>query len=156
TYFIQMIPMSANTLYLGRNQAWLQKTWDQYLLDTGANQNPNGFQSQFETFIASWQARMPPHGSDINGTCLVPTLRRIENPHAFQFFGTNTMAKYWAYTNNRLGQVDTSYVADVPAYGVFKLPGGGYTFVAYNATGAAITAHFTQRKGANRVDLPVE
>ena len=41
TYFIHLIPMSANTLYVGRNQAWLQATWKQYLLDTGAQGNPN-------------------------------------------------------------------------------------------------------------------
>ena len=29
TYFIHLIPMSANTLYVGRNQAWLQATWQQ-------------------------------------------------------------------------------------------------------------------------------
>ena len=52
TYFIHLIPMSANTLYVGRNQAWLQATWKQYLLDTGAQGNPN-FQSKFETFIGS-------------------------------------------------------------------------------------------------------
>ena len=102
TYFIHLIPMSANTLYVGRNQAWLQATWKQYLLDTGAQGNPN-FQSPFETFIAAWQARMPASGEGINGTGLTPALTRIARQHAFQFFGTNTMAKYWAYTNFAAG-----------------------------------------------------
>ena len=30
------------------------------------------------------------------------------------------MAKYWVYTKSLLGQVDTSIVADTPAYGAFK------------------------------------
>ena len=40
TYLIQMIPMSASTLYFGRNQTWLNATWHQYLLDTDAREIP--------------------------------------------------------------------------------------------------------------------
>jgi hypothetical protein len=143
TYFIHLIPMSANTLYVGRNQAWLQATWQQYLLDTGALGNPN-FQSGNEVFIASWQARMAASGQGINGTGLTAALTRIAREHAFQFYGTNTMAKYWAYTNAQLGQVDTSIVADTPAYGVSK-DAGGNSFVAYNPTGQPITVTFKNR-----------
>ena len=145
TYFIHFLPMSANTLYMSRNQRWLKATWDQYLLDTGAGKNPS-FQSSFETFIGAWQARMPASGSGINGTGLTPALTRIARNHAFQFFGTNTMAKYWAYTNAVLGQVDTTIVADTPAYGVFKTSGSGNTFVAYNPTNSQITVNFKQRQ----------
>jgi hypothetical protein len=143
TYFIHLIPMSANTLYVSRNQTWLQATWQQYLLDTGAQGNPN-FQSNFETFIAAWQARMPAGGSGINGTGLNAALTRIARQHAFQFFGTNTMAKYWAYTNSLLGQVDTSIVADTPAYGVFK-DANSNRFVAYNPGDQAVTVTFRNR-----------
>ena len=145
TYFIHLIPMSANTLYFGRNQAWLQATWQQYLLDTGAQGNPN-FQSKFETFIAGWQARMPTSGQGINGTGLNAALTRIAREHTFQPYGTNTMAKYWAYTNAQLGQVDTSIVADTPAYGVFKDTGTSENrFVAYNPTNQGITVTFRNR-----------
>ena len=69
-YFIQLLPMSANTLYVSRNQTWLQATWQQYLLDTGAQGDPT-FKSAFEPFIAAWQARMPASGQQgINGTGL--------------------------------------------------------------------------------------
>ena len=143
TYFIHLIPMSANTLYVSRNQAWLQATWQQYLLDTGALGNPN-FQSGNEVFVASWQARMADSGQGINGTGLTAALTRIARQHAFQFYGTNTMAKYWAYTNALLGQVDTSIVADTPAYGVSK-DAGGNSFVAYNPTTQPITVTFKNR-----------
>ncbi len=144
TYFIHFLPMSANTLYVGRNQNWLQATWAQYLLDTGAQTNPD-FQSKFETFIAAWQARMPTSGSGINGTGLTAALTRIKREHFFQFFGTNTMAKHWAYTNALLGQVDTTIVADTPAYGAFKNASGN-SYVAYNPTHAPITVTFKQRQ----------
>src|SRR5262245_40554206 len=133
TYFIQMIPMSASTLYFGRNQNWLSATWQQYLLDTGANRD-TAFRSKNETFMAAWQALMPSRGEGINGTGLAAALERIAREHFFQPYGTNTMAKYWAYTNHLLGQVDTSVQADIPAYGVFRNT-AGRTFVAYNPTG---------------------
>ena len=144
TYFIHLIPMSANTLYVGRNQDWLQATWKQYLLDAGAQGNPD-FKSDFEVFMAAWQARMPTSGSGINGTGLNAALTRIAREHTFKFFGTNSMAKYWAYTNSLLGQVDTSIVADTPAYGAFKDAGGGSSFVAYNPTDQATTVNFKNR-----------
>ena len=141
TYFIHQIPMSASTLYFGRNQAWLQATWKQYLLDTGP-----GFQSLNENFMAAWQARMPAGDDlDINGTGLKPALMRIAREHPFQFYGTNTMAKYWAYTNSLLGQVDTSIVADISAYGVFKDSGANSSYVAYNPTNQPVTATFKDR-----------
>jgi hypothetical protein len=148
TYLIHTIPMSANTLYLGRNQQWLQATWQQYLLDTGVL-GPN-FQSVYETFVAALQARMPTSGQGINGTGLGASLTRIARQHAFQFFGTNTMAKYWAYTNALLGQVDTSVVADTPAYGVFK-EANSNRFVAYNPGDQAMTVTFRNRVSNNVV-----
>jgi hypothetical protein len=148
-YFIHQIPMSASTLYFGRNQAWLQATWKQYLLDTGAQGNPN-FQSANENFMAAWQARMPDSGQGLNGTGLVPALTRIARQHPFQFYGTNTMAKYWAYTNSLLGQVDTTIVANTPAYGAFKVGGNG-SYVAYNPTNQPITATFKNRATNNVV-----
>jgi hypothetical protein len=47
---------------------------------------------------------MPTSGQGINGTGLNAALMRIARQHAFQFYGTNTMANYWAYTNALLGQ----------------------------------------------------
>jgi hypothetical protein len=148
TYLIHTVPMSANSLYVGRNQQWLQATWQQYLLDTGvlgAN-----FQSAYETFVAALQARMPTSGQGITGTGLSAALTRIAREHAFFIGGTNTMAKYWAYTNSVLGQVDTSIVADTPAYGVFK-DANSNRFVAYNPGNQATTVTFRNRVTNNVV-----
>jgi hypothetical protein len=65
------------------------------------------------------------------------------------------MAKYWAYTNSLLGQPDTSIVADIPAYGVFK-DGANSSYVAYNPTNQSITATFKNRERNNVVaSVPV-
>ncbi len=140
TYFIHLIPMSANTLYVGRNQSWLKATWNQFLLDANAEGQLN--KSVFETFFASLQARLPDSASGINGTGLAPALERIATAHSFRPDGTNTTSKYWAYSNSLLGQIDTSVVANVPTYGVFTRAGGGTTYVAYNPTNAKITVIF--------------
>ena len=86
---------------------------------------------------------MPSSGQGINGTGLNAALERIARPHAFQAYGTNTMAKYWAYTNHLLGQVDTTVVADIPAYGAFRNADSGHTLVAYNPTDQEIEANFS-------------
>jgi hypothetical protein len=141
-YFIHTIPMSANTLYVSRNQDWLRATWQQYLLDTGGA----NFNGEVETFIAALQARLPASGQGITGTGLTAALQRLARVHTFKFYGTNAMAKYWAYTNAALGQVDTSIVADIPAFGVFKDAGTSENrFVAYNSTNQSITATFKNR-----------
>jgi hypothetical protein len=140
TYFIHALPMSANTLYVGRNQSWLKATWKQFLLDANAEGVLN--KSVFETFFASLQARLPDSGTTIDGTGLEPALKRIAKEHTFRPDGPNTTAKYWAYSNSLLGQVDTSVVADVPTYGVFTRAGSGPTYVAYNPTNAKITVTF--------------
>ena len=78
---------------------------------------------------------MPTSSQGINGTGLNAALMRIARQHAFQFYGTNTMANYWAYTNALLGQVDTSIVADIPVYGEFRETGTlGNRLAAYNPT----------------------
>jgi hypothetical protein len=147
-YFIHTLPMSANTLYVSRNQDWLRATWQQYLLDTGGA----NFNGATETFIAALQARLPASGQGITGTGLTAALQRLARDHTFKFFGTNAMAKYWAYTNAALGQVDTSIVADNPAYGVFKDASTSEShYVAYNPTNQPITATFRNRATNNPV-----
>ena len=150
TYSIQMTPLSANTLYLGRNHSWLKATWEQYLLDTGAEKNPN-IKADQENIIAAWQARMPASGSGINGTGLSAALERIAREHSFQQQATNTMAKHWAYTNALLGPVDTSIVANTPSYGVFNNGTQGYHLVAYNPSEQPISVKFTQRQTNSEV-----
>jgi hypothetical protein len=147
-YFIHVLPMSANTLYVGKNQDWLRATWQQYLLDTGGA----NFNGATETFIAALQARLPASGQGITGTGLAAALQRLARVHTFKFFGTNAMAKYWAYTNAALGQVDASIVADNPAYGVFKDASTSEShYVAYNPTNQSITATFRNRDTNNVV-----
>src|SRR5262249_36602130 len=117
--FIHHIPMSPSGLWQERPQSWLSPTLQAFLF--GAQDGKILNKTPFETFFADIQARLPDSDDQtINGTGLKPALLRIANPHIFVDYGTNTMAKYWAYTHSILGQIDPSVVASQPNYAVFS------------------------------------
>ena len=143
-YYIHAIPLSASSLYLGRNQAWLKATWSQYLLDMEAS----GIAiSGNEVVTSALQALLPDSGDTMVGTGLKPALLRLDNPHPFQFYTTDSMGKHWAYTQSLLGQVDDEILADVPSYGVFRNAAGRRSFVAYNPGNKAINVNFFDSSG---------
>jgi len=155
TYAIQNIPMSSAGLWQARNQQWLNSTWGQFLLDAAAQGDLN--KTADENIFAGIQARLAA-GSDtsINGTGLKPALERIANPHAFAPYATNTMAKYWAYTNSLLGQVDPSVRADQPDFAVFVNGSGQQTFAAYNPGTTPITITFYKDSdGSQLTSFPI-
>ena len=150
TYAIQNIPMSSTGLWQGRDQEWLNSTWTQFLLDAASLGDLN--KTADENIFADIQARLAA-GSDtsINGTGLKPALERIANPHAFAPYATNTMAKYWAYTNSLLGQLDPSVRADQPDFAVFVNGSGQQTFVAYNPGTTPMTITFYKDSDGTQV-----
>ena len=92
--------------------------------------------------VAGIQARLPDSGTSIDGAGLAAALQRINALHDDFPGATNSMGKFWAYTNSNLGQVDTTVVADTASYGVFK-NGSKRTLVAYNPTNSQIVVTFT-------------
>ena len=150
TYAIQLIPMSPTGLWQGRNQPWLNATWSQYLLDAEAQKVLN--KTANENIFADLQARLAA-GSDTStkGTGLKPALERIANPHIFAPYATDAMAKYWAYTNSLLGQLDPSVRADQPDFAVFVNGSGERTFVAYNPGTTQITITFYKDSDGSQI-----
>ena len=148
-YTIQQTPMSAFSLFIGRNQNWLRETWKQYLLDFGGG--PSG---PYEGIIAALQAQLPPSGTTINDTGLTGALARINQVHINFPGALNAMAKNWAYALAQLGQIDTGVVADTASYGVFN-KNGQRSYIAYNPTGSEITATFTNRATGAKTTLNV-
>jgi hypothetical protein len=83
---------------------------------------------------------------------------RINRTHVLFPGAVNHQGKHWAYTLNRLGQVDTSVVADAPNYGVFcsggtvaGCAGGTRTFVGHNPTTNTLTVTFRLADDGTRV-----
>jgi hypothetical protein len=144
TYTIQHIPMSPTGLWQGRNQQWLKATWQQFLLDWKALTTADpSYYSINENIFADMQARLPDSNIDsMDGTGLKPALLRITSNHHPAPYALNHAAKYWAYTNSLVGQVDTSVYADQPNYAVFAAGNSMQTFVAYNPGSTQITANF--------------
>ena len=138
SYTIQATPLSAFTLYLGRDQDWLAATWAQFVKEKSYDNAP----APYEVLVAGIQARLPDSGTSIDGAGLAAALQRINALHDNFPGATNSMGKFWAYTNSNLGQVDTTVVADTASYGVFK-NGSKRTFVAYNPTNSQIVVTFT-------------
>lgn len=155
TFAIQQIPLSAHTLYLERSPEWLATTWEQYLRETKAfTDGGNSLSGTYEVIISGMQARLPDKGTDVNGTGLIPALKRIEQPHIFFSGAVDTLGKYWAYTHSALGQLDATVVANQPYYAVFK-KGDTRTLVTYNPGSTAITTRFTEETTGNAIGSDV-
>jgi len=145
-YFIQQIPLSAFTLYIARSAAWLSATWKQLLLDVGWFGQASPKPSNFNDFFGAMQSLMPDKDVDgivINQQGLLGALTRINQPHNRHQGATLAVAKYWAYTNSLLGQLDASYTSNVPNFGAFS-KAGQCTFVAYNPGAAALSVTFSK------------
>ncbi|MEP7272110.1 MAG: hypothetical protein ABI882_11445 [Acidobacteriota bacterium] len=149
THIIQELPLSASSLYLGRNQKWLQTTWDQYVRESKGEAL-----SVYEVLVSGLQARLPGSGTTASDPGLTGALQRIQRSHNFFLGTTNAMGKYWAYSIAQLGQVDSGVVADTASYGVFK-KGNDRTYVAYNPTEAEITVTFTDLTSGAKTTLMV-
>lgn len=149
SYTIQAVPMNALTLWFGRDPVWLAATWDQLMREVDSyGTTPSGNDlSVYEVLMSSIQARLPdPGGStDIKSHGMTGALKRIARVHPFYEGSSNAQGKYWAYSLNQLGQVDTSIIADISSYGVFKKEGGNRVFVAYNHANEAKDVKFLEK-----------
>ncbi len=145
TYAVQLIPLSASSLFVGRSQDWLKNNWTEYLLDSGDwGTLPGG--SLDEVLISSLQARVMGSGTKITDPGPSGALARLNNTNlAFQPYATKAMGKDWAYAMLKLGQLDPSVVANTPSYAVFT-NGGQRTFIAYNASNTATSVKFVDTK----------
>lgn len=151
SFVIQMVPLSASHLYVGRNTQWLAEAWSQFTAE--AQLSPQEGQPQltpYENLIAGFQAQLPGTGSGLLDPGPTGALARIGRPHN-EFQGAiDAQAKHWAYGLNSLGILDSSVVADAPNFGVFcrngsgsGCQGGTRSFVAYNPSSTPVTVNFS-------------
>lgn len=138
SYTIQATPLSAPSLYLSRNQNWLSATWKQFVKEKNYDTAP----APYEVLEAGIQARLPEAGEGIDDAGLTGALLRINQVHDNFPGSTNSMGKFWAYTNAYLGTLDATVVANTASYGVFQ-KAGVRTYVAYNPTNAPMGVTFT-------------
>jgi hypothetical protein len=156
-YAINWLPISAQSLYLGRDQAYLESNWAQFVQDYNAQTPvPSGV---YQLLVAAYQSLLPDDGVGVNQPGPSNALLRIDpayNPAIIPpasdnlvnngYRGTTrTQALNWIYTLQELGQVDPTVIADTPSYAAF-IKDGQRTFVAYNPTDSvfAVTFHDAQ------------
>lgn len=142
---IHSLPLSASSLYLGRNQQWLSQVWAEFLRENQIDSKQTGY----EVILAGVQARLAGNGTAVNDPGPLGALARVNQTHVAYPAAMNTQGKHWAYTLNALGQLDTSVVANRPYYGVFckgatsaNCGGGTRTLVAYNPGGTSQVVNF--------------
>lgn len=156
TYAVQAIPLSASSLFLGRNLTWLQNDWAEYLLDVGDAALKDGTSSD-EVLISSMQARLPGTGTDIGSPGPIGALARIKNNAAQGLlapYATNVMGKNFAYLSDLLGQIDPTVVANTPSYAAFT-KNGTPSFVAYNPGAQSLSVTFVDSQ-SKKTNLSVD
>src|SRR5262249_36253013 len=77
-YIIQMLPLSASHLHIGRNPTWLANAWTQLTAEAAATPGT----TSYEVLIAALQARLPGSGTDVSDPGPNGALTRINREHA--------------------------------------------------------------------------
>src|SRR5262249_52599392 len=153
---INWLPISAQSLYLGQDQAYIEANWAQFIQDYNAQTPVN--QGVYELLVAAYQALLPDSGTGVDQPGPSNALLRIDpsyNPAIIppapdnivnngSLGTTRTQALNWIYTLQQLGQVDPTVVADGPSYAAFTKD-GARSFVAYNPTGQTTEVTFRDR-----------
>ncbi|ACO47762.2 glycosyl hydrolase [Deinococcus deserti] len=120
---INLLPIQAGSLYLGRNPAYLKTNYD-FL-----GREPNSWKDIFWSVYAMFDAAGAL--SKFGSGSYTPEDGETK-AHTYQFL----------HSLNAMGQVDTSVTANVPNYAVFK-KGTARTYAAYNPTASPITVTFS-------------
>ncbi|WP_139491767.1 glycosyl hydrolase [Brevibacillus dissolubilis] len=130
---INYLPITAGSLYLGHNPAYVKKNYDALVAENGG------------TNFDAWED-------------LIYMYRALENPtEAINMFNArasvlkpeegNSKAHtyHWIHNLNNLGKVDTTVTANYPLYAVFN-KNGVKTYIAYNMTNTTKTVTFSDGK----------
>ncbi|MBF0205703.1 MAG: hypothetical protein HQK53_02330 [Oligoflexia bacterium] len=146
-YGIQMLPMTAATLYLGLNQSYANMLWKEMW---GIHQKIYGKDAE----INAWDGIMLRFLSLIDPQLAISKYQfgKIHGPQGAPEPGildqeTWTSTYFFIHNLNQLGSVVADIYADKPSFGVFK-KNNIYTFVGYNpSTNKSLTINFKDTSG---------
>jgi hypothetical protein len=150
-YAINWLPTTAHMLFLGRDQDYLKRNWEQFIKD---NDIAEGL-GLYESVVAAYQALLADQGFGLNQPGATNALQRLDYtvnpaiaptdqtvPGNIGYKGSTLNVTYdWVMTLGKLGQVDTSVIADTTSYAVF-VKNGQRTYVAANNGTSPITVSF--------------
>jgi hypothetical protein len=150
---INWLPISAQSLYLGRDEPYMERNWSQFIQDYNVRTPvPDGV---YQLLVASYQALMPDQGVGLDQPGPSNALLRIDPgantgiippaPDNLVNNGyrgtTRTQALNWIDALQVLGQVDPTVIATTPSYAAF-IKNGQRSYVAYNPTAHPLDVEF--------------
>ncbi|MDG1805282.1 glycosyl hydrolase [Flavicella sp.] len=134
SYGIELYPMHAGSLYLGQNQDYLQKIWDELQANTGIlstnDTNPNLWHDTIWKYLS-----------------FLDPERAIElydsYPDRVMKFGVSDAQTYhWIHSMNAMGQLKNEIKSDYPISAVFE-KNGSKTYVAHNYSNQELVVSFS-------------
>ncbi|MCE7992884.1 MAG: carbohydrate-binding protein [Roseivirga sp.] len=133
SYVIEMYPIHGGSLYLGQNQDYVQKIWDELKVNTGIlgnDDNPNLWHDviwKYLSFIDPAEAI---------------ALYNAKQERTLKFGVSDAQTYHWLHSINAMGTVKNELTADYPIAAAFEKD-GKVTYVAHNYSNAPITVTFS-------------
>ena len=126
---INLLPITAGSLYLGRDPAYVRANYDEVVAER--NGPPVVWKDVLWEYLALGDASR--------------ALALYLADRDYQPFDGESRAHtmHWLYNLKAIGQVATDVTADVPTYAAFRDADGERTYVAYNAGATARTVTFS-------------
>jgi endoglucanase Acf2 len=133
SYVIEMYPIHGGSFYLGQNQDYVQKIWEELKVNTGIlgqDDNPNLWHDiiwQYLSFIDPAEAI---------------ALYNDRPDRTLKFGVSDAQTYHWLHAMNAMGTVKNELTADYPIAAAFEKD-GKVTYVAHNYSDAPVTVTFS-------------
>lgn len=133
SYVIEMYPIHGGSFYLGQNQDYVQKIWEELKVNTGIldnDDNPNLWHDviwKYLSFIDPEEAI---------------TLYNTRPDRTLKFGVSDAQTYHWLHSINAMGSVKEEITADYPIAAAFEKD-GKITYVAHNYSASPITVTFS-------------
>ena len=133
SYGIELYPIHGGSLYLGHNQAYVDRLWNEIKSNTGIMQN--------QANANLWHDVMWQFAAFTNPSEAI-ALYDSYPERALKFGISDAQTYHWLHAMNALGKVDASVTADYPIAAVFD-KGGRKSYVAHNYSGQTLVVNFS-------------
>lgn len=133
SYGIELYPIHGGSLYLGHNQTYISKLWNEIKANTGITSN--------EANDNLWHDVMYKFSAFIDPASAIQMYDSYPDRN-LKFGTSDAQTYYWLHAMNALGQVDVNITANYPIAAAFT-SGGETTYVAHNYTNSPITVSFS-------------
>jgi len=132
-YGIEMYPIHGGSFYLGHNQEYSKKLWNEITANTGVLSKEDNDNLWHDTYWKYLSMTNPQEAVNLYNAYPERNLK----------FGVSDAQTYhWLHSVNAMGIVDASITANYPIASVFK-QNGQTTYVAHNYSNAEITVTFS-------------